>query len=70
MDKKVVKDLKKYSQIGTLAMSTVVTIVIGVGLGYLIDYLFETSYWIVICSIAFLFMAVANFIYRIYKLGK
>lgn len=70
MDKKFIRDLKRYSQIGTIALSAVVTIVMGVGLGLLLDYFFDKSYWIIICSVGFLFIAIANFIYQIYKLGK
>lgn len=70
MNKKFIRDLKRYSQVGTIALSAVVTIAMGVGLGMLLDYLFENSIWIVICSVGFLFIAIANFIYQIYKLSK
>ncbi len=70
MNKKFIRDLKRYSQVGTIALSAVVTIAMGVGLGLLLDYLLENSIWIVICSVGFLFIAIANFIYQIYKLTK
>ncbi len=70
MDKKTIHDLKRYAWVGNLAISTVVTLVIGVGLGYLLDYSFETNYWIIICSLVFLFIAIANFIYRLVKIGS
>ena len=64
------RDLKRYSQIGSIALSAVVTIFMGVALGLLLDYLFEKPIWIIICSVLFLFIAIANFIYQIYKLSK
>lgn len=70
MSKKFMRDLKRYSQIGSIALSAVVTIFMGVALGLLLDYLFEKSIWIIICSVLFLFIAIANFIYQIYKLSK
>ena len=70
MNKKVIRDLKRFSQIGTLAISTVVTIVLGVGLGLLLDKSFNKNYWTLICSLVFLIMAVVNFIYNIYKMTK
>lgn len=70
MDKKIVNDLKKYAWVGNIAISTVVTIAIGVGLGYWIDSYFKTKYWIIIISIVFLFIAIANFILHLLKIGK
>ena len=70
MNKKFIRDLKRYSQVGTIALSAVVTIVMGIGLGMLLDYLFDKSIWIIICSVLFLFVAIANFIYQIYKMSK
>lgn len=70
MNKKFIRDLKRYSQVGTIALSAVVTIFMGIGLGMLLDYLFDKSIWIIICSILFLFVAIANFIYQIYKMTK
>ncbi len=70
MNKKFIRDLKRYSQVGTIALSAVVTIFMGIGLGMLLDYLFDKSIWIIICSVLFLFVAIANFIYQIYKMSK
>ncbi len=70
MDKKIVHDLKRYAWVGQIAMATVVTIALGVLLGYFLDYCLETRYWIIICSIVFLFIAIANFIYHLLKLAK
>lgn len=70
MDRKLIHDLKRYAWVGQIAISTVVTIALGIFLGYFLDYCLETSYWIIVCSLVFLFIAIANFIYHILKLGK
>lgn len=70
MDKKIIKDLKKYSWVGNLAITTVVMLVMGVGLGLLVDYFADTKYWVIIISLIFLIMAIANFIYRLLKIGE
>ncbi len=70
MDKKIVHDLKRYAWVGQIAIATVVTIALGVFLGYFLDYCLETNYFIIICSIVFLFIAIANFIYHLLKLAK
>lgn len=70
MDKKAINDLKKYAWIGNIAISTIVTIALGVGLGFFLDYVFEKNFWIIVCSIVFLIIAICNFIYHIMKIGK
>ena len=44
MDKKFAKDLKKFSLISNIAFNVISTIFLGVGLGLLLDYLFEKEY--------------------------
>ena len=70
MDKKVISDLKKYAWVGQIEISTVVTIILGLLLGYFLDYCLETNYWIIVCIIVFFLIACANFFYHIYKIGK
>ena len=41
MDKNLAKDLKKFSLISNIAFNVISTIFLGVGLGLLLDYLFE-----------------------------
>ena len=53
MDNKFVKDIRKFGFISNLAFNIFVTILMGVGFGWLLDYFLDTNYWIVICSILF-----------------
>ncbi|MFA6661909.1 MAG: AtpZ/AtpI family protein [Bacilli bacterium] len=70
MDKKTIRGIKKYSEISNIAISTVLTIGLGVGIGYSLDKWLETNYWIIICSILFLIVAIGNFIYHLLKVGQ
>lgn len=70
MDKKTVRDLKIYAIVGQIALQTIVTIALGVGIGYLIDYLANTSYWIIIISLLGMVMAIVNFVYQLLKYTK
>lgn len=70
MDKKLVKDIKRLSLISNIAINVIVTIIMGVGLGMLLDYLFEKEYWTPICSVVFTFAAIVNFIKMILKISK
>lgn len=62
MDKKLAKDIRRFSLITNTAFSIITTIFMGVGLGMLLDYLFEKEYWTPICSVFFTFVAIYNFI--------
>lgn len=70
MDRKLVKDIKRFSLITNTAFSVVVTILMGVGLGLLLDYLFDKKYWTPICSVLFTIIAIINFIKVIVKVAK
>lgn len=70
MDNKFVKDIRKFGFISNLAFNIFVTILMGVGFGWLLDYFLDTNYWIVICSILFTIVAIINFIRIILKLIK
>lgn len=70
MDKKLVKDIKRFSLVTNAAFSVVVTILMGVGLGLLLDYLFEKKYWTPICSVLFTIVSIINFIKIILKVAK
>ncbi len=70
MDRKLAKDIRRYATIGNLAISVVVTIVIGVGLGLALDYIFDTTYLIIIFSILFMIAAIINFIRGVFRLTK
>ncbi len=70
MDKKLAKDIKRFSMITNIAIAVIVTIAMGLGIGYVIDYFFETNYWIVILSIIFTFIAIINFIRSVMKVAK
>ncbi len=70
MDRKLVKDIKRFSLITNTAFTVVVTILMGVGLGLLLDYLFEKKYWTPICSVLFTIIAIINFIKVIVKVAK
>lgn len=70
MDKKLVKDIKKFSLITNTAFSIFVTIIMGVGLGLLLDYLFEKEFFTPICSVFFTFAAIYNFIKMILTISK
>lgn len=70
MDKKLVKDIKRFSLISNIAFNVVVTIIMGVGLGLLLDYLFDKEFWTPICSVFFTFAAIINFINMIIKISK
>lgn len=70
MDNKFVKDIRKFGFISNLAFNIFVTILMGVGFGWLLDYFVDTNYWIVICSILFTIVAIINFIRMILKLIK
>ncbi len=70
MDKKLVKDIKRFSLISNIAINVIVTIGMGVGLGMLLDYLFDKSYWTPILSVFFTLAAVINFIKMIAKISE
>ena len=70
MDNKFVKDIRKFGFISNLAFNIFVTILMGVGFGWLLDYFLDTNYWFVICSILFTIVAIINFIRIILKLIK
>lgn len=70
MDNKFAKDIRKFGFISNLAFNIFVTILLGVGFGWLLDYFLDTNYWIVICSILFTIVAIINFIRMILKLIK
>lgn len=70
MDKKLAKDLKKFSLISNIAFNVISTIFLGVGLGLLLDYLFEKEYWTPICSVFFTFAAIINLINMIIRISK
>lgn len=70
MDKKLVKDIKRFSLISNSAINIIVTLFMGVGLGLLLDYLFETKYWTPICSVFFMFVAIYHFIKLIMTIAK
>lgn len=70
MDKKLAKDIRRFSLITNTAFSIITTIFMGVGLGMLLDYLFEKEYWTPICSIFFTFVAIYNFIKVILTITK
>lgn len=70
MDKKIAKDLKRFSLISNIAYNVIVTLIMGVGLGLLLDYLFDKKYWTPICSVVFMFIAIINFINMILKISK
>lgn len=70
MDKKIAKDIRRFSLISNLALNVFTTILMGVGLGWLIDYLFETSIWTPICSVVFTFAAIVNFIKIVIKVSN
>lgn len=68
MDKKVVKDIKRFAIISNIALNVFTTIILGVGLGLLLDYLFDTRYIVVITSLLFIFAAIYNLIKTINRL--
>ena len=70
MDKNLAKDIKKFSLISNIAFSIIITIFMGVGLGLLLDYLFEVKYWTPICSVLFTIAAIFNFIKMIIQIAK
>lgn len=70
MDKKLAKDIRRFSLITNTAFSIITTIFMGVGLGMLLDYLFEKEYWTPICSVFFTFVAIYNFIKVILTITK
>lgn len=70
MDRKLAKDLKRFSLISNIAFNVISTIFLGVGLGLLLDYLFDKNYWTPICSVAFMFVAIINFINMIIRISK
>lgn len=70
MDKKIAKDLRRFSLISNIAYNVIVTLIMGVGLGLLLDYLFDKKYWTPICSVIFMFIAIMNFINMIMKIIK
>lgn len=70
MDNKFVKDIRKFGFISNFAFNIFVTILMGVGFGWLLDYFLDTNCWIVICSILFTIVAIINFIRMILKLIK
>lgn len=70
MDKKLAKDIRRFSIISNTAFSVITTIFMGVGLGLLLDYLFEKEYWTPICSVFFTFVAIYNFIKIIVGVSK
>lgn len=70
MDKKLAKDLKRFSLISNIAYNVIVTLIMGVGLGLLLDYLFDKKYWTPICSVVFMFIAIINLINMILKISK
>ncbi len=70
MDKNLAKDIKKFSLISNIAFSIIITIFMGVGLGLLLDYLFEVKYWTPICSVLFTLAAIFNFIKMIIQIAK
>lgn len=70
MDKKIAKDLKRFSLISNIAYNVIVTLIMGVGLGLLLDYLFDKKYWTPICSVVFMFIAIINLINMILKISK
>lgn len=70
MDKKIVKDIKRFSLIANTALTIAVTIFMGLGLGMLLDYLFDKKCWTPICSVAFTFIAIAYFIKIIIGITK
>ena len=57
MDKKLAKDIRRFSLITNTAFTVITTIFMGVGLGMLLNYLFEKEYWTPICSVLFTFIA-------------
>ena len=70
MDKKLAKDIRRFSLITNTAFSIITTIFMGVGVGMLLDYLFEKEYWTPICSVLFTFVAIYNFIKVILTITK
>lgn len=70
MDKKLAKDIRRFSIISNIALNIVVTILMGIGLGLLLDYFLETDYWVIICSLFFTFAAIFNFIKVILRISK
>ena len=70
MDKKLAKDIRRFSLITNTAFTVITTIFMGVGLGMLLDYLFEKEYWTPICSVLFTFIAIYNFIKVIVVITK
>jgi len=70
MDKKLAKDIRRFSLISNTALTVITTIFMGVGLGMLLDYLFDKEYWTPICSVLFTFIAIYNFIKVIITITK
>lgn len=70
MDKKLAKDIRRFSLISNTALTIITTIFMGVGLGMLLDYLFEKEYWTPICSVVFTFIAIYNFLKVIIMISK
>ena len=70
MDKKLAKDIRRFSLISNTALTVITTIFMGVGLGMLLDYLFDKEYWTPICSVLFTFIAIYNFIKVIIAITK
>lgn len=70
MDKNLAKDIRRFSLISSIAINMVVTIVMGVGLGLLLDYFFETKFCVIICSVFFTFAAIVNFMKMIIRISK
>lgn len=58
---------KSYSKIITISLNLVVTIILGVIVGYYLDRWLETKYWIVICIFLFAGIAMFNFFREILK---
>lgn len=70
MDRNFAKDIRRFSLISSIAINMVVTIVMGVALGLFLDYMFETKFCVIICSVFFTFAAIINFIKIIIRITK
>lgn len=67
MDKGTRSSLRALGQLLHLGFSVVITILIGVGLGYFLDEVFETNFIMVISIIVFSIIAIANFFITLMK---
>lgn len=67
MDNGTRSSLRALGQLLHLGFSVVITILIGVGLGYFLDKLFETNFLMVISIIIFSIIAIANFFITLMK---